>query len=381
MSKSTDGKMDSGSPGTRLLQDVINTSFTRTPLPLDRDSGTELYRQHSHKVEEMQNPKMERVTSGPQTSTSTSRRSANGYMPIEDYGLIGNMRTCAMVATDGGIGMWFPGTSRVSTYTDFIRPTQDYMCWPYFDSPSVFCRILDKEKGGHFTIGPTGDDSCTTKQQYLPVSNVLQTRYLKEEGVMNVVDFFPRPNDKSWDAKYHANVVASNHTGSVPERPDLKKWLVRRVECMRGKVDVCVEVFPAFNYAQDKHTTEIADMGRSAQGRGLQRVIFRSKDLSLELNATIDCGDAPDGVCPRVVFEKSPEPQDLGVGVTANFTLEEGQAVSFILRDAEDHSPDIIPKTLVGRETGIIATRGCAMRLLRSTLFSGWDSITKQKLI
>ena len=138
------------------------------------------------------------------------------------------------------------------------------MCWPYFDSPSVFCRILDKEKGGHFTIGPTGDDSCTTKQQYLPVSNVLQTRYLKEEGVMNVVDFFPRPNDKSWDAKYHANVVASNHTGSVPERPDLKKWLVRRVECMRGKVDVCVEVFPAFNYAQDKHTTEIADMGRSA---------------------------------------------------------------------------------------------------------------------
>ena len=123
MSKSTDGKMDSGSPGTRLLQDVINTSFTRTPLPLDRDSGTELYRQHSHKVGEMQNPKMERVTSSPQTSTSTSRRSANGYMPIEDYGLIGNMRTCAMVATDGGIGMWFPRTSRVSTYTDFIRPT------------------------------------------------------------------------------------------------------------------------------------------------------------------------------------------------------------------------------------------------------------------
>jgi len=51
----------------------------------------------------MQNPKMKRVASRPQTSSS--RRSANGYMPIEDYGLIGNMRTCAMVATDGGIGM------------------------------------------------------------------------------------------------------------------------------------------------------------------------------------------------------------------------------------------------------------------------------------
>jgi hypothetical protein len=103
MSKSTDATRDSGSPGKRLLQDVINTPSTRTSLPLDRDSGTELYRQHSRKEGNMQNPKMKRVGSGPQTSTS--RRSANGYMPIEDYGLIGNMRTCAMVATDGGIGM------------------------------------------------------------------------------------------------------------------------------------------------------------------------------------------------------------------------------------------------------------------------------------
>jgi hypothetical protein len=48
------------------------------------------------------------------------------------------------------------------------------------------------------------------------------------------------------DAEYHAKVVASDHTGQVPERPDLKKWLVRRVECIRGHIDVNVEVFPAF---------------------------------------------------------------------------------------------------------------------------------------
>jgi GH15 family glucan-1,4-alpha-glucosidase len=59
---------------------------------------------------------------------------------------------------------------------------------PHFDSPSVFCRILDKDKGGHFTISPTSDDLCTTKQQYLPASNILQTRYLKEDGVMNLLD-------------------------------------------------------------------------------------------------------------------------------------------------------------------------------------------------
>jgi hypothetical protein len=114
MSKSTDATRDSGSPGKRLLQDVINTPSTRTSLPLDRDSGTELYRQHSRKEENMQNPKLKRVGSGPQTSTS--RRSANGYMPIEDYGLIGNMRTCAMVATDGGIGMQRIQTVRQTLY-------------------------------------------------------------------------------------------------------------------------------------------------------------------------------------------------------------------------------------------------------------------------
>jgi GH15 family glucan-1,4-alpha-glucosidase len=62
------------------------------------------------------------------------------------------------------------------------------ICRPHFDSPSVFCRILDQEKGGHFTVSPTSDDLCTTKQQYLPASNILQTRYLKEDGVMNLLD-------------------------------------------------------------------------------------------------------------------------------------------------------------------------------------------------
>ncbi len=113
------------------------------------------------------------------------------------------------------------------------------------------------------------------KQHYLPASNVLQTRYLKDEGVMNVVDFFPRPNNKTADNEYHANVTASDHTGNVPERSDLKKWLVRRVECMRGSVDVNVEVFPAFNYAQDKHTIEIVDMGKDAHDHNFQRDYFQ----------------------------------------------------------------------------------------------------------
>jgi hypothetical protein len=55
------------------------------------------------------------------------------------------------------------------------------------------------------------------------------------------------------DAAYHASVLASEHTGDVSERPDLKKWLVRRVECMRGYIDVDVELFPAFSKYIKEH--------------------------------------------------------------------------------------------------------------------------------
>jgi GH15 family glucan-1,4-alpha-glucosidase len=102
--------------------------------------------------------------------------------------------------------------------------------------------MLDKEKGGHFSIGPAKCARSTTKQQYLPSSNILQTRYLNEEGVMNVVDFFPRPKKISV-----ASDLTVKQSTSISERASLKKWLVRRVECMRGDIDVNIEVFPAFS--------------------------------------------------------------------------------------------------------------------------------------
>ena len=55
------------------------------------------------------------------------------YQPIENYGVIGDMRTAALVGTDGSI---------------------DWLCFPYFDSPSVFAAVLDADKGGRFRIAP-----------------------------------------------------------------------------------------------------------------------------------------------------------------------------------------------------------------------------------
>src|SRR6516225_6246518 len=77
------------------------------------------------------------------------------YQPIENYGMIGDMHTVALVGTDGSI---------------------DWLCVPRFDSPSVFAAILDDGRGGRFKIAPVGDD-VTCKQFYWPETNVLITRF------------------------------------------------------------------------------------------------------------------------------------------------------------------------------------------------------------
>ena len=73
------------------------------------------------------------------------------YLPIEDHGLIGNMHTAALVGRNGAI---------------------DWLCWPHFDSPTIFAAILDDEQGGVFQIEPVRDD-VTCRQSYWPETNVL----------------------------------------------------------------------------------------------------------------------------------------------------------------------------------------------------------------
>ena len=81
------------------------------------------------------------------------------YAPIEDYGLVGNMRTAALVGKNGAV---------------------DWLCLPHFDSPSVFGAILDSETGGSFRIEIDG--GYATRQTYLPDSNVLVTRFMGARG-------------------------------------------------------------------------------------------------------------------------------------------------------------------------------------------------------
>ena len=240
---------------------------------------------------------------------ATGLRAATGYMPIENYGLIGNMRTAALVATDGGL---------------------DYLCWPDFDSPSIFCRILDREKGGHFTISPPNDVKLTTKQRYLPSSNILQTMFYGEDGVMKLIDFFPRPA-KVGTAETLPYKEARISGTDADLAPSLRRWLVRRVECVRGEIGVTVLIDPAFNYAQDEHRLYIRSIQAKLAGEVPQEVIFVSKDHAIEFRATAGPFDG-DIAIPEVKFEVVRR-NGRRQSVQVRLRLMDGQRVSFVMRD------------------------------------------------
>ncbi|HVH47646.1 MAG TPA: glycoside hydrolase family 15 protein [Labilithrix sp.] len=145
------------------------------------------------------------------------------YEKIESYGLIGNMRTAALVSMRGSI---------------------DWLCFPHFDSPSVFAALLDHEHGGRFQIGPD-DAEVACKQLYWPDTNVLTTRFLSPGGVAEIDDFMPVSATAQWEDQ-----------------------IVRRVSCVRGTVNLRVVCEPAFDYARVRAATQIIKHGALFRGPG-----------------------------------------------------------------------------------------------------------------
>ena len=164
------------------------------------------------------------------------------YQPIENYGLIGDLRSTALVGTDGSI---------------------DWLCLPRFDSPSVFAAILDDERGGRFKIAPMGD-GVSRKQFYWPDTNVLVTRFFTPDGVGEVVDYMPVTAQ-----------AATQANGREQHRQ-----LIRRVRVTRGVMVFRMECSPAFDYARQEHETEITPGG----------ACFYSPYLSLGLTTKIPLG-------------------------------------------------------------------------------------------
>ncbi|MBO9204452.1 MULTISPECIES: glycoside hydrolase family 15 protein [Niastella] len=133
-----------------------------------------------------------------------------GYQPIENYGVIGDGNTVALVGLNGSI---------------------DFLCLPHFDSPTIFASLLDDKRGGFYSIRPVLQD-MSTKQLYLPDTNVLLTRFLSEEGVGEITDFMP------------------------VEELNKGKELIRRVTTVRGQVKYKMCCQPRFNYGRSDFEIE-----------------------------------------------------------------------------------------------------------------------------
>lgn len=134
----------------------------------------------------------------------------NGYKPISDYAVIGNLRTAALVGTDGSI---------------------DWCCFPYLDRTSVFAALLDARRGGRFRVSVPGIERG--RQWYVENTNILKTEFSGDAGTLVVTDLMPLSGDIEGRAGSFA----------PPE-------LYRILECNRGSVEAAVEWSPRFDYAR-----------------------------------------------------------------------------------------------------------------------------------
>ena len=232
------------------------------------------------------------------------------YQPIQDYGIIGDMHTAALVGTDGSI---------------------DWLCFPHFDSPSVFAAILDDEKGGCFKIAPA-EEGTARKQLYWPDTNVLVTRFFTPDGVGEVIDYMPV---------------------GAPDNGHGYHQLVRRVRVVRGRMSFRMECSPAFDYARTEHETEISDEGAT----------FRTPDLCLGLSTRV------------------PVRESAGSAV-AEFSLDEGASAVFMLREIEAGG-DCEPPPSEGKEDELfVQTVEYWRRWLSNCTYTGrWREVVQRSAL
>jgi GH15 family glucan-1,4-alpha-glucosidase len=193
-----------------------------------------------------------------------TRQACEDYQPIEDYAVIGDLHTVALVGKNGSI---------------------DWCCIPRFDSPSVFGALLDARKGGSFRIAPHISDGVKMghRQLYLPDTNMLITRFLAEDGVGEITDFMPVKLSRLVDHQHN---------------------IMRQVSVVRGSLTFEMVCRPAFNFARDSHTLVLSEHG----------AVFSSASLCLGLSSGVPLEEDGEGGV-RALFT-------LRAGESATFLLE-----------------------------------------------------------
>lgn len=184
------------------------------------------------------------------------------FTPIDNYGVIGDRRSAALVSPDGSI---------------------DWLCWPHFDSPSLFASVLDLNQGGYFRAGPVS--SGKGKMSYIGETNLLATQFVTAGGSLTLGDAMTRPDDR-------------------PEGdPGGKEYreILRRIECTEGEVEVEIECTPRFDYG---------------------RILPRASKFE---NAVIFQGISPDRMLVLQLLSPRGQLESVDGGATARFNLRKGE--------------------------------------------------------
>ena len=241
------------------------------------------------------------------------------FQPIENYGIIGNLKTVALVSLNGSI---------------------DFMCAPKFDSPSVFATMLDSQRGGFCAIEPDLEN-LTTKQLYFPGTAILLTRFFSDDGIAELTDFMP---------------IATGNKSSTSA-------IVRHIKTVRGSIKFKFSCIPRFGYSESDYEV-IKDS---------DQLIFscEKEKLNIKIAANV----------PLVVRKKNGYAEfTLEEAETATIVLEflkpdeQGEELSFYENDAYHETKEFwvkwINKTSYnGRYSELIRRSAITLKLLTSAEF------------
>src|ERR671916_2647433 len=209
----------------------------------------------------------------------------NRYPEISEHGLIGDLQTAALVSTDGTI---------------------DWFCCPRFDSPSIFASLLDRDRGGHFRVGPDRDD-YVSRQLYFPDTAVLLTRFMTPDGVGEVVDFMPVVGNEATD----------------------RHRLVRLLRVVRGTMRFRMEIQPRFDYGRKPHELHLSEGG----------ALFVSDDLTLTLHRADISG--------KSLHEQGTSLDRDGDGLRITKSMREGGVAGVVMESAGDPPSSVHPQELL----------------------------------
>lgn len=167
---------------------------------------------------------------------------------ISDYGLIGDCRTAALVSNQGSL---------------------DWLCLPDFDSDAIFCKILDSDKGGYFSIAPVGN--YLSSQIYKDKTNILKTDFFNYSGRVLLTDFMPISKEQEQDRQI----------------PEAGTKIVRRIKAKLGNHRLRLELRATPGFAKDKIAIQTTKHGVDFKHENFTLVFQHSSELIIKIQGDI----------------------------------------------------------------------------------------------